>query len=56
MSIKDNFIYKSAKAAYLSYVHFVCDVKRKPLINPLKECLLNLDFGGVKTTISISYQ
>lgn len=48
MSIKDNFIYKSAKAAYLSYVHFVCDVKRKPLINPLKECLLNLDFGGVK--------
>ncbi len=49
MSIEDNFIYKSAKATYLSYIRFVCDARRKSLINPLKECLLNLNFGGGKT-------
>lgn len=43
---KNNFIYKLAKKIYLDYIHFRCDRVRKPLFKPLKDKLLNLNFGG----------
>lgn len=46
MNLKSTSIYKFAKSSYLSYVHFVCDAKRKPLINPLKDKLMRLNFRG----------
>lgn len=48
MTMKNTSIYKFAKSSYLSCVHFVCDAKRRPWINPLKNKLLNLNFGGGK--------
>ncbi len=46
---KNNFIYKSATAVYLSLIHFMCDAKRKPLINKLKCSKLNLTRGGYRS-------
>lgn len=45
MNIKDTLPYKLIKSAYLKYMHITCDLRRKPLINPLKNKLLNLDSG-----------
>lgn len=50
MKIKNNSIYKLIKSAYLSYIHFICDKKRNPLINPLKKTLLNLNFPSGRIT------
>lgn len=48
MNIKKTLLYKLVKSTYLSYVHFVCDAKRKPLVCHLKDKLLNLHFEKFK--------
>lgn len=46
MNLKETLAYKVVKAAYLKYVHFICDANRNPLVNPLKDVLFRLDFRG----------
>lgn len=42
MRLKDNIFYKFLKSVYLTYIHFVCDFKRKRLTDPLRNRLLDL--------------
>ena len=46
MNIKKTFIYQTAKKAYLSVNHTICDARRTPLISPLKDCLFRLKTRG----------
>ncbi len=39
--IKNTLLYKFAKRTYLAAVHFACDSKRKPLVKPLADSILD---------------
>lgn len=57
LNIKHTKIYKLVKFGYKSYIDYVCDTRRRPLINSLKGKLLDLNFrGGVSSTISMVCQ
>ncbi len=59
MDIKNTLMYKFAKRTYLAGVHFVCDSKRKPLVKPLADSILNTcvrEGEGITPIISTTYQ
>ncbi|MDE6484936.1 MAG: DUF1919 domain-containing protein [Duncaniella sp.] len=42
MKIKGSWIFNAVKPIYTKIVNIICDTRRKPLLTPLKKCLLDL--------------
>lgn len=51
MKIKDNILYKFLKKSYSDYIHWRCDIKRKPYISKIKELLIDLNESSNKGNI-----